>query len=101
MLKFTSILIITTAGCMAETTVPDAPPRCPASDLFPETTYCDAVAEINRIPFAAITPVMVTHRFCGKSIADLTMEVQRIKTALLRALLDNAYLAVNQITEVS
>jgi hypothetical protein len=60
-----------------------------------------AVVPIDMIPFAAITPVIVTHRFHGKSIADLVMEIQRIKTALLRALLDNAYLAVNPMTEVA
>jgi hypothetical protein len=61
----------------------------------------EAVTPMNRIPFAAMTPVIITHRFTGRSVADLTMEIQRIKTALLRALLDNAYLAVNPITEVS
>ena len=53
------------------------------------------------IPFAAMTPVIVTHRFFGRSIADLVMDIQRIKTALLRAILDNAYLAVNPRVEVS
>ena len=53
------------------------------------------------IPFAAMTPVIVTHRFFGRSIADLVMDIQRIKTALLRSILDNAYLAVNPRVEVS
>ena len=48
-----------------------------------------------------MTPVIVTHRFFGRSIADLVMDIQRIKTALLRALLDNAYLANNPRTEVA
>jgi hypothetical protein len=47
-----------------------------------------------------MTPVIVTHRFFGRSVADLVMDIQRIKTALLRALLDNAYLANNPRTEV-
>ena len=59
----------------------------------------DVVRE-DQIPFAAMTPVIVTHRFFGRSIADLVMDIQRIKTALLRALLDNAYLANNPRTEV-
>ena len=58
------------------------------------------VVEVDVIPFAAMTPVIVTHRFFGRSIADLVMDIQRIKTALLRALLDNAYLANNPRTEV-
>jgi hypothetical protein len=59
----------------------------------------DVVRE-DQIPFAAMTPAIVTHRSFGRSIADLVMDIQRIKTALLRALLDNAYPANNPRTEV-
>jgi hypothetical protein len=59
------------------------------------------VVQVDAIPFAAMTPIIMTHRFFGRSIADLVMDIQRIKTALLRALLDNAYLANNPRTEVS
>jgi hypothetical protein len=53
------------------------------------------IVQIDMIPFASMTPVIVTHRFFGRSIADLVMDIQRIKTALVRGLLDNTYLAVN------
>src|SRR5262249_29401763 len=59
------------------------------------------IVEVDLIPFATMTPVPITHRFFGRSIADLVMDIQRIKTALLRAMLDNAYLANNPRTEVS
>jgi hypothetical protein len=59
------------------------------------------VVEADDIPFAAMTPVPITHRFFGRSIADLVMDIQRIKTALLRGMLDNTYLAVNQRPEVA
>jgi len=59
------------------------------------------IVRVDMIPFAAMTPVIVTHRFFGRSIADLVMDIQRIKTALMRAILDNAYLAVNPRVEVS
>ncbi len=59
------------------------------------------VVEFDMIPFACMTPVIVTHRFFGRSIADLVMDIQRIKTALLRALLNNAYLANNPRVEVA
>lgn len=52
-------------------------------------------------PFAVMTPLIVTHRFFGKSIADLVMDIQRINTALVRGMLDNVYLANNQRTEIS
>src|SRR5262249_25624046 len=59
------------------------------------------VEPFDAVPFAAMTPVIVTHRFFGRSIADLVMDIQRIKTALLRAMLDNAYLANNPRVEVA
>jgi hypothetical protein len=46
-------------------------------------------------PFVTICPIPLPHRFFGLSMADLSMEPQRIKTALLRAQLDNLYLQVN------
>lgn len=58
------------------------------------------IIEFDAIPFAAMTPIIVTHRFYGKSLADLVMDVQKIKTALTRGLLDNIYLALNVRTEV-
>ena len=59
------------------------------------------IEPIDFIPFAAMTPVIVTHRFFGRSIADLVMDIQRIKTALQRALLDNLYLHNNPRVEVA
>jgi hypothetical protein len=59
------------------------------------------IVEIDRIPMAAMTPIIVTHRFFGRSIADLVMDIMRIKTALMRALLDNVYMAVNPRPEVA
>lgn len=59
------------------------------------------IEEIDAIPFAAITPIIVTHRFFGRSIADLVMDIQRIKTALLRGLLDNIYMVNTPRTEVA
>jgi hypothetical protein len=69
------------------------------SEILKRDGKLDVIRE-DAIPFAAMTPVIVTHRFFGRSIADLVMDIQRIKTALIRALLDNAYLANNPRTEV-
>jgi len=46
-------------------------------------------------PFVTITPVPIPHQFFGLSVADLAMEAQRTKTSLMRAMIDNIYLAVN------
>jgi len=50
---------------------------------------------VDCIPFVSITPVPLPHQFFGLSIADLAMESQKTKTSILRAQLDNMYLAVN------
>lgn len=57
--------------------------------------------KVQRIQFSAITPYPQTHRFYGRSLADLLLEIQRIKTASTRAHLDSLYFALNQRFEVS
>ena len=60
-----------------------------------------AITPFDAIPFAVTTPVPITHRFFGRSIADLVMDIQRIKTAILRGGLDNLYLHNNPRVEVA
>lgn len=57
--------------------------------------------EVSQIPIAVFTPYPVTHHFYGLSVADLAIDVQRIKTTLLRQLLDSGYFALNQRAEIS
>lgn len=47
------------------------------------------------------TPFIQAHRFYGMSLAEKLIEVQKIKTALLRMMLDSGYFAMNQRTEVA
>lgn len=61
----------------------------------------EVIEPIDVIPFAATTPVPITHRFFGRSIADLVMPLQREKTALKRGALDNLYLHNNPRVEVA
>lgn len=56
---------------------------------------------VDRIPFSVSTPFIVTHRLYGLSLADKIFEVQRIKTLLLRMLLDSGSFALNQRNEVA
>ena len=59
------------------------------------------ITPFDAMPFAATTPVPITHRFFGRSIADLVMPLQREKTALKRGALDNLYLHNNPRVEVA
>lgn len=61
----------------------------------------ECIEPFDAIPFATTTPVPITHRFFGRSIADLVMDIQRVKTALIRGALDNLYLHNNPRVEVA
>ncbi len=47
--------------------------------------------EIDNIPFVSLTPVKIPHKFFGLSIADLVMDLQLMKSTLMRNLMDNMY----------
>ena len=47
--------------------------------------------EIDKVPFVSITPLKIPHKFFGMSVADLVMDLQLIKSTLMRNLMDNAY----------
>lgn len=55
----------------------------------------------DRLPFAILTPYVVTHRIYGRSVGDLVIEIQRIKTALWRMSLDSGYFSVNGRVEIA
>ena len=44
---------------------------------------CDSV------PFVSVTPIMVPHRFFGRSVSEMTEDLQLIKSTVMRQLLDN------------
>ena len=47
--------------------------------------------EIDKIPFVSLTPVKIPHKFFGLSVADLVMDLQLMKSTLMRNLMDNMY----------
>ncbi len=51
--------------------------------------------EATRIPVACIVPYINTHRHMGDSVTDLVIDIQRIKTKMLRGGLDALELALN------
>ncbi len=52
------------------------------------------------IQYAVNCPYPVTHRFYGRSLADLLIEVQKIKTTLTRMMLNAYYFGVNPRPEI-
>ena len=53
------------------------------------------VTEVDTIPFISMTPVIMPHRFHGRSIAELVEDIQLIKSTVMRQMLDNMYLTNN------
>lgn len=60
-----------------------------------------SVEEVDVVPFAAGTPYRLPHRFYGGSLADKLLEVQKIKTSLLRMMLDDGYYSLSNRYEVN
>ena len=54
-------------------------------------SYIFSNEEIDKKPFVSITPLKIPHKFFGLSVADLVMDLQLIKSTLMRNLMDNAY----------
>lgn len=52
-------------------------------------------------PYFSVTPKPKSHRFFGRSVADVVMDLQRISSMLTRQMLDNAYLSNNPRNVVS
>ena len=51
--------------------------------------------EIDRMPFVSMTPVIMPHRFYGRSVSELVEDIQLIKSTVMRQMLDNMYLTNN------
>ncbi len=54
----------------------------------------------DRAPFSSMAPIRMPHKWLGRSVADIVIELQTIKTAMTRQLLDNLYNINNARTEV-
>jgi len=72
---------------------------CVVTDSDCKTLLHKKKVERHGISFG--TPFIQAHRFYGMSLAEKLIEVQKIKTALLRMMLDSGYFAMNQRTEVA
>ena len=60
-----------------------------ASNEILEDDECDYV------PFHSLCPIPIPHKFYGQSLADRALDLQLIKSTVLRQMLDNLYLTNN------
>ena len=49
----------------------------------------------DHIPFALLSPILMPHRMVGRSVAEMVMDLQMIKSTVMRQMLDNLYLTNN------
>src|SRR3546814_15673921 len=50
------------------------------------------VEEVDEVPFVVFCPFPRAHRMVGNSLADKVMDIQRVRSVLLRQALDGTYL---------
>src|SRR3546814_8357528 len=50
------------------------------------------VEEVDEVPFVVFCPFPRAHRMVGNSLADKVMDIQRVRSVLLRKALDGTYL---------
>lgn len=62
-----------------------------AGDQFAEYDIND----YGKPPFRIITPIKMSHRLIGRDYYDMLKQIQKIRTVLLRQLLDNVYFSNN------
>lgn len=51
--------------------------------------------ETDCCPFHSLCPIPIPHKFFGESLADRSMDIQLIKSTVVRQMLDNLYLSNN------
>lgn len=51
--------------------------------------------ETDYVPFHSLCPIPIPHKFFGESLADRSMDIQLIKSTVVRQMLDNLYLSNN------
>jgi len=49
----------------------------------------------DHVPFALLSPILIPHRMVGRSVAEMVMDLQMIKSTIMRQMLDNLYLTNN------
>lgn len=47
--------------------------------------------ELDMIPLVSITPIRMPHKMFGRSVAELVLDIQKIKSTVWRQMLDNMY----------
>ena len=90
---------------MREVLVTEAYIRCDYNnDNIPELRRVVALGDgvevlenepFDHIPFALLSPILMPHRMVGRSVAEMVMDLQMIKSTVMRQMLDNLYLTNN------
>lgn len=69
--------------------------------IFGDKILSEEENSYGKPPFVVASPILMSHRLCGRSYAELVMEIQRLHTALVRYILDNIYFQNNAMKVVN
>ncbi len=60
-----------------------------------EATHVLENEPYDKVPFAVLSPILLPHRMVGRGVAEQVMDIQMVKSTIMRQLLDNLYLQNN------
>lgn len=69
--------------------------------LFGDRVLSEEDNSYKRPPFVVASPILMSHRLCGRSYAEILLEIQKLRTALVRYILDNIYYQNNAMKVVN
>lgn len=73
----------------------------PGYKVLPDPDSGELAMEVDDHPFIDIAAIRVPHKFFGRSLAELIFDIEKIKTTIIRQLLDNMYLVNNGRTVIN
>lgn len=73
----------------------------PGYTILPDPQTGDDAVKVDEHPFETMTPIRMPHKFYGRSLAELTQDIQLIKSTIVRQWLDNTYYLNNARTGIS
>ncbi|MHC4616415.1 MAG: portal protein [Planctomycetota bacterium] len=69
--------------------------------IFADRVLTEEENSYGKPPFVVASPILMPHRLCGRSYAELLIEIQQLRTALVRYILDNIYYQNNAMRVVN
>lgn len=63
--------------------------------VFHDDNVILSIEEVDEIPYIDISAIRIPHKLIGMSVADVIMDLQEIKSVIIRGVLDHMYATIN------